>query len=368
MPGLAEQAQEFREILERHKSADPNIRWYPYESLASIPQLDRLLEGHPGLIGRCRSLPMLDLGCGDGDGSFFFESLGFSATAVDFDLTNFNRMEGVRAMKRMLDSRVEIQSVDLDGRGAVAGGPFGLCLVLGLLYHVKNPFHLLEYVAQSAQYCFLSTRIAQRTPRNLDLRGEALAYLVDFEELNRDRTNFWIFSPEGLNRLVRRSGWTICASLSSGNTEDSDPVDPDHDERAWLLLRSRMCRGARVDLADGWYDLERATYRWTKPAFAVTIAEPAGSGAMVEFRFTSAHPIRMSVRAGTVELPPADYPAIGDHVHSAVLPEGFSGKISFQVEPGLRVDGDVRDLGVQVTFWRAGTETSDRDVPIEIVY
>lgn len=368
MAGLSEQAREFREILERHKSGDPNIRWYPYESLASIPQLDRLLEGHPGLIDQCRSLPLLDLGCGDGDVSFFLESLGFSVTAVDFDLTNFNRMEGVRAMKRILGSRVEIQSVDLDGRGAVPRGPFGLCLVLGLLYHVKNPFYLLEYAAQNAQYCFLSTRIAQRTPQKLDLGGEALAYLVDFEELNQDRTNFWIFSREGLNRLVRRAGWTICGYQASGNTVDSDPVNPDRDERAWLLLRSRMCRGARVDLGEGWYDQERGTYRWTNPAFGVTVADAAGPGAMVEFRFTSAHPMRMSARAGTVELPPAEYPAIGNQTYSATLPRGFSGEILFHVEPGLHVEGDVRDLGVQVTFWRSGTETSDTDVPIEIVY
>jgi hypothetical protein len=365
---LTQRALEFREILRRHKASVDSTRWYPYDSLSCMPQLERLLKDHDGLMDQCRALPMLDLGCGDGDLAFFFESLGFSVAAVDFELTNINQMQGVRALKRMLGSKIEIESVDLDGRGIVAGGPFGMCLLLGLLYHVKNPFYLLEYAAQKAQYCLLSTRIAQRTPRKLDMRGEALAYLVDFEELNRDRTNFWIFSEEGLKRLVTRAGWTICGFVSSGYTEGSDPVDPRRDERAWCLLRSRVRSGSRVKLEEGWYDLEQGTYRWTKPSFAVTLMAPASRGAKIEFRFTSTHAMTIVASAGGVELARIEYAAAGAQVYSAALPEGFSGRESFEVKPGLRVDGDARELGVLVSFWKAGVEMSDDNVPVEVVY
>jgi SAM-dependent methyltransferase len=320
------------------------------------------------LLEHARRLPILDLGCGDGDLAFLFESLGFAATAVDYELTNFNQMQGIRSLKDALGSQVEIHSVDLDGRVDVPGGPFGLCLLLGLLYHVKNPFYLLEYVAQKADYCLLSTRIARRTPQGTDISGEALAYLVDFEELNRDRTNFWIFSPEGLRRLITRAGWTICQFESTGHTGNSDPTNSDRDERVWYLLRSRKRVGSRAFLDSGWYDLEEGTYRWTEPAFSATLVESARRGAKLEFRFTSAHSMALSVAAGSVELPTLAYSNPGVHVYSAALPEGFSGQLRFGVEPGLRSPGDARDLGVLVSFWREGLETTDDNVPIEIVY
>ena len=160
---LTAAALEFRERL-RHLKSTRALPWYPYDSLACVPQIERMLHDRPGLLQHARRLPMLDIGSGDGDLAFFFESLGFRVTAVDFEPTNFNRMQGVRALKSALGSNVDVHSVDLDGRGATAGGPFGLCFLLGVLYHVKNPFYLLESVAHEAEYCLLSTRVARRTP------------------------------------------------------------------------------------------------------------------------------------------------------------------------------------------------------------
>jgi hypothetical protein len=75
---------------------------------------------------------------------------------------------------------------------------------------------------------------------------EALAYLVDSKELKQDRTNFWIFSPASLKRIVTRTGWNIRALESIGATRGSDPVS-DRDERAWCLLESRVrSAGSRI--------------------------------------------------------------------------------------------------------------------------
>ena len=219
-----------------------------------------MLEDHPGLLDYVRSRPILDVGCGDGDLAFFFESLGFRVTAVDFEPTNFNRMQAVRSLHAALSSKVDVQSVDLDGRDTISCGPFGLCFLLGVLYHVKNPFYLLESIAREAEYCLLTTRVARNTPRGMDMTGDALAYLVDSEELNEDRTNFWVFSPEGLKRIVKRAGWTICGFESSGNPENSDPVHADRDERAWCLLRSRLRTASQTRMGEGWYELENETY------------------------------------------------------------------------------------------------------------
>jgi tRNA (mo5U34)-methyltransferase len=365
--GLTAQAVEFRERLRHLKTARP-FPWYPYDSLACLPQIERMIEDRPGLLEHVRSSAVLDVGCGDGDLSFFFESLGFRVTAIDFEPTNFNRMQGVRALRTQLASSVDVHSVDLDGRGAIPGGPFGLCFLLGILYHVKNPFHLLESIAHEAEYCLLSTRIAQRTPRGADMSGDALAYLVDPEELNNDRTNFWVFSAAGLKRIVTRAGWTVCRFESPGDFDGSDPVHADRDERAWCLLRSRLRTGARARLGEGWYALENETYRWTQPSFSAIVTEPAAFGAKLEFRFTSTHAMTLTARAGAVELARIRYSEPGEHTLVAPVAEGPVGEIRFTVDPPLKAPGDVRNLGVLVTFWNDGAGTSDDHVPIEIVY
>jgi SAM-dependent methyltransferase len=362
---LTAQAVEFRERL-RNLKTGREFPWYPYDSLACVPQIQRMIDDRPGLLEHARRLPMVDIGSGDGDLSFLFESLGYRVTAVDFEPTNFNRMQGVRALKSGLGSNVDVQSVDLDGRGSIAGGPFGLGFLLGVLYHVKNPFYLLESVARQAEYCLLSTRIARRTPGGTDMSQDALAYLVDAEELNRDRTNFWVFSPEGLKRIVRRAGWNICRFESSGDFSASDPVNADRDERGWCLLRSRLCAGSQAGLGYGWYELEQETYRWTQPSFSVIVTEPAGFGAKLEFRFTSAHAMTLAASAGGIALTRVEYPIPGEHVYVAPVAEGFSGEARFTVEPGLKAAGDARDLGVLVTFWRDGIGTSG--APVDVVY
>lgn len=58
------------------------------------------------------------------------------------------------------------------------------------------------------------------------------------EECNNDNTNFWIFSEEGLKRLIHRTGWTILAYTTIGDRNSSTPADPNHDERALCILKS----------------------------------------------------------------------------------------------------------------------------------
>ncbi len=181
---------------------------------------------------------ILDLGAGDGALAFFFESLGYRVQALDYSGTNINRMQGIRALARHFGSGIEIQDVDLD-RCPEFSGTFGLTLLLGTLYHLKNPFGLLERLAAHSGYCFLSTRIARTDPEHkVRLDGLPVAYLLGAAECNSDSTNYWVFSPAGLERLTSRSGWEIVGSATSGS-KDSDPSSERGDERMFLLLRSR---------------------------------------------------------------------------------------------------------------------------------
>ena len=109
---------------------------------------------------------------------------------------------------------------------------------LGLLYHLKNPFYVLEALAQRAELCFLSTRVARQAPDGTPLREQPVAYLLDPAEANDDATNFWIFSETGLKRLFARTGWEVVEFTTVGCADGSEPARADRDERAFALLRS----------------------------------------------------------------------------------------------------------------------------------
>ena len=215
---LVRQAQAFEKRLDQVKAslAPQEIVWYPYRTLAAIPALEKLLTGpHRYLLDLAAGDPILDLGCGDGDPildlgcgdgaiSFFFESLGCEVHAVDNPHTNHNQMRGFTAIRTALHSSVAFEAVDLDSQFRLPQDVFGLATFLGVLYHLKNPYYVLEALAHHARYCILSTRVAQRTAKGVAMKGESLAYFLAPGETNDDDTNYWIFSESALRRLLDR--------------------------------------------------------------------------------------------------------------------------------------------------------------------
>lgn len=219
----------------------PKSFWYPYATLRNIRVLERLLAGVGlNLLEICRGKygSVVDIGAADGDLAFFLEELGFSVDIVDNESTNFNKLDGARILKEALNSSVTIRSIDLDSRPQFFTQRYDAAFFLGVLYHLKNPFFILERLAHVTRYCFLSTRIARQTADGLPLSTYPLAYLLGPEECNNDSTNFWIFSDEGLKRLLHRTGWSILAYTTIGDKTNSTPADPNHDERVFCVLKS----------------------------------------------------------------------------------------------------------------------------------
>ena len=239
---LVRQGLRFRRKFEDAKRliGPRDFDWYPYDCFANLFYLRQLMrEAALPLDEIIGSEPVLDLGAADGALSFFLESLGHRAHAIDHSGTSINRMQGIHALAKELGSQVHIRDIDLDGSFEI-DGQYGFALFLGTLYHLKNPFHALETLAKQARFCFLSTRVARVSPDHATrLDSVPIAYLLDTEECNADATNYWIFSPPGLKLLAQRTGWNICASVSS-RVFDSDPVTPEGDERMFLLLRSNQ--------------------------------------------------------------------------------------------------------------------------------
>lgn len=217
------------------------IPWYQYDILGNLGRLDLLLHGENRDLGRLTGGgPVADIGGADGDLAFALERhCGWEVDLIDTAATNMNGLRGAHALREALSSAVEIYDIDLDSQFDLPRERYGLVFLLGILYHLQNPFYVLRTLARHAEYCLLSTRVIRvagpdRTPV-VDL---PIAYLVSPTETNDDPSNYWMLSPAGLERLVSRAGWVVLETDSSGDVVTSDPSSPDHDERMFMLLRS----------------------------------------------------------------------------------------------------------------------------------
>jgi len=235
-------AQAFSKRLQELKSSvSDTIEWYPYPILENFNHISAILTGpYRELLDFSYGKPIMDIGAADGDLGFFLENLGYEVHIMDHIQANYNGLRGVRKLRELLNSNVTIYDIDLDTQFEMPIDHYGLIFFLGTLYHLQNPFYILRSLSKAADYCILSTRVAQvTTDRQTRLSNLPVAYLVSPYETNNDPTNYWIFSDLGLRRLVDRSGWDICSYGTVGEKVDSDPSSANRDERAFCLLRSR---------------------------------------------------------------------------------------------------------------------------------
>jgi hypothetical protein len=269
-------------------------------------------------------------------------------------------MAGVRALKKALDSPLEIRELDLDSQFTLEGR-FGLALFLGALYHLKNPFYVLETLAKHTRYAILTTRVARFTPgTRMNIREAPLAYLVDGDETNLDGTNYWVFSETGLRRLLARTNWGICRFLTLGNTESSDPASGEGDERAFCLLRSREIR-QQPHLLAGWHRIEPAGWRWTERRFAVAFHDCRGAVGHLRLNFAipesllqSLGPIRLRAAVEGGELGAVSYQSAGEHLFQADVPAEILRRdpvvVQFELDKAVPPgEVDKRELGVIAT-------------------
>ncbi|MCW2539779.1 MAG: hypothetical protein JWN95_1504 [Frankiales bacterium] len=237
-------ADKWRAKLLDLKAANPptDFSWYGYDILANTAHLDGLLSGADrDVFDTIDGGSIADIGAADGDLGFLFADLGFDVDVVDWPSTNWNGMRGARALRDLLGSPATINEVDLDSQFDLPRERYDMVLLLGILYHLKNPYYALEYIARHSRYCLLSTRVARLVRADgTVIDGEPVAYLLDPAECNNDATNFWIFTLAGLHRLAQRCGFVVKASYTVGDLTASNPQDPDHDERAFMLLESTV--------------------------------------------------------------------------------------------------------------------------------
>ena len=363
-----EQGERFRAELQavKQRLSVPDYGWYPYASLSALDILTRLIG--PVFTEVAESLaagPVADIGCADGDFgllcAYLGAQLGPQVDAIDHAESSFNQMRGISVLREALDLSIGVHDIDLDGRFRLPRSDYRFVFFLGTLYHLRNPFYVLENLALHADWCVLSTRIAQVTPRETRIDDEPVAYLLDVREANDDPTNYWIFSAAGLLRLVSRAGWIVLGQERVGQAVDSDPVHPQADERMFLLLKSRPRHPELlVRPLYGWYAPGDNAWRWTAKAFGLEVVPPA-DGAVSEFALRFHVPavlleagdyVRVTCTiddnpAGTVTCTRAETLEFRGRFPKLFTRQAI--RLDFKVESGYSAGGsDVRDLGVIV--------------------
>ena len=380
-PDLMREGSIFRERLRSQKNriAIPDYGWYPYDSLALLPEfLELLRDDLPEIWDLAMQQGVLDLGCGDGDLAAFFASQGISADAVDHAPSNYNQMRGVRALEPLFHPLLRAYDTNIDSYFELPRPHYGFIAFLGTLYHLKNPFLVLEKLATAGCYCLLSTRIAQLTANSgLRIESEPLAYLLDPREINDDSTNFWTFSETCLLRLLHRSGWSVRKSVRIGCLKDSNPTDPLADERIVFLLRSRIrFPELHVRPLDGWHEIENDAWRWTDRHFSLEATLPEEPPAR-EFALKliapeavlSAGQIVIHCHVGAIPAGKLTCCEPGEIELRGTFPErnnrGERLKLEFAVDSGFSPQGDLRNLGIVVPLLDA-THASTQRLPFRI--
>ena len=348
---LYRRSAEFWQRLEETKRGVAGVAWYPYCSLANFEHFVPLLGADSDFDALLGAGPVLDIGCADGDLSFFVESLDprLSIHALDHAGTNHNRLAGVGALKDALRSSIQICDVNLDQGFELPARPYSIAFCLGLLYHVKNPFHLLESLSHYARSCLLSTRIMQVFPGGEPVPAHPAAYLLDPDQLNTDETNFWIFNEAGLRRLIARAGWQLERYYSTGGVA-SGPDSQSADERAFCLLRSRRWL-ANITLGEGWHEESPEGWRWTARRFSFSLRPGQWSSMILHVHLPEA----VFAKAGAVTLTLPGLGAklcaegAGNYTLPVELPAGTT-RIDCEFDRGIGPDnGDDRELGGVIT-------------------
>jgi tRNA (mo5U34)-methyltransferase len=231
---LVAAAPAFGRRLASVRAPSTDIDWYPYNSLDNVYNLDAFLAPTTEVVPEHGSV--LDLGCADGDMGFLFQSLGCHVDFLDNAATNFNDCRGVARTAELLGHAGRIIERDIDF-GFELDRDYDLVLFLGTLYHLRNPALALIRLAERCERMLLSTRVMTHLPpqhAGIAVRDAPIGYLLETLELNSDPTNWWLFSPAGLTRLLKRCGWTAVTSRIA--FDESVPIDQ-RDERMFVQCR-----------------------------------------------------------------------------------------------------------------------------------
>lgn len=158
-------------------------------------------------------MTVLDIGAWDGFYSFACERRNAKRVVAADNFVWNNKWDmgggsystgdaGFEYARNALNSKVEKLVADVEDLDPNKIGKFDVVLMLGVIYHAKNPMQYLE-IAKSlcSGTVYIETHIDM-----LDYKLPAARYYIG-DELNKDSTNYWGFNPAAVRGMMQDIGY-----------------------------------------------------------------------------------------------------------------------------------------------------------------
>jgi tRNA (mo5U34)-methyltransferase len=159
-----------------------------------------------GLPESLRGLTVLDIGAWDGFYSFEAERRGAARVlATDhfcWSGKGWGSKDGFELARAALGSRVEDMDVDIMELSPHNVGVFDVVLLLGVLYHLRDPLLALERVAAVTRRLLVLETVVDM----VGVRRPAAAFYPG-KELNQDPTNWWGPNVPAVHGMLRAAGF-----------------------------------------------------------------------------------------------------------------------------------------------------------------
>jgi SAM-dependent methyltransferase len=165
----------------------------PHLCLGVLATLDRF-----GFPNDFRGKSVLDIGCNAGFYSFVAKLRG-ARSVLGLDVQP-HYVEQALLLREILGVDVELRvsdGHDLDERA----GTFDVVINTGVIYHLQNPMHFLNRMAGiTRELMFLETEMLT------DPKYAEHAWFIE-KEYGQDPSNWWIYGPTCVERMVRAAGF-----------------------------------------------------------------------------------------------------------------------------------------------------------------
>jgi tRNA (mo5U34)-methyltransferase len=219
-------ARQAREAISRYKYWYHRIEVAPGVITPGINDSSRALE-LLDLPADLRGATVLDVGTRDGFFAFECERRGATVTAVDYlpaEATGFGIASG------LLGSHVRFIQENVYKLDPAQLGTFDIVLMLGLLYHLRDPLGAIDVVRSLCnRVLYLETYVCDAGIVLPDGTVTSLAeinpVLVDIpmmrfcpgSSLNADPTNFWAPNTACVDRLLREALFSVEGVIRNGD-------------------------------------------------------------------------------------------------------------------------------------------------------
>jgi SAM-dependent methyltransferase len=146
---------------------------------------------------------VLDIGCNEGFFSLFMAGDGAKVIGIDIDEA---RIDKARYVQSLIDhgAGARFETLDIYSEKFRALGRFDLCLCLGFIHRVPDPYSAVAAIGERADIIIFEWKALKFGPHD-----DAFAYFSPkpIDDLDYYGTEYWLLSYTALERILQRVGF-----------------------------------------------------------------------------------------------------------------------------------------------------------------